>query len=78
MGQKILFEKIHIPGIKSYDVYRENGGYASVEKALKMDPDAITKKQKTLNIFTIILFAISMLLFIVCLYLIYTFFDLYK
>ncbi len=47
MGQKILFEKINIPGIKTYDVYRENGGYASVEKALKMDPDAITEEVKT-------------------------------
>ncbi len=47
MGQKILFEKINIPGIKTYDVYRENGGYSSVEKALKMDPDAITEEVKT-------------------------------
>ena len=47
MGQKILFEKIHIPGIKTYDVYRENGGYASVEKALKMNPDDITEEVKT-------------------------------
>jgi NADH-quinone oxidoreductase subunit F len=47
MGQKILFEKINIPGIKTYDVYRKNGGYSSVEKALKMDPDAITEEVKT-------------------------------
>ncbi len=47
MGQKILFEKINIPGIKTYDVYRENGGYDSVEKALKMDPNAITEEVKT-------------------------------
>jgi NADH-quinone oxidoreductase subunit F len=35
MSQKILLDKINIPGIKTYEVYRQNGGYASVEKALK-------------------------------------------
>ncbi|MBQ0117196.1 MAG: NADH-quinone oxidoreductase subunit NuoF [Flavobacterium sp.] len=48
MGQKILLDKIHIPGIKTYDVYRQNGGYAAVEKALKhMTPDEITEEVKT-------------------------------
>ena len=47
MGRKILLDKINIPGIKTYEVYRRNGGYASVEKALKMDPDAITEEVKT-------------------------------
>lgn len=47
MGRKILLDKINIPGIKTYEVYRQNGGYASVEKALKMDPDAITEEVKT-------------------------------
>ena len=46
MGRKILLDKINIPGIKTYEVYRQNGGYASVEKALKMDPDAITEEVK--------------------------------
>lgn len=47
MGRKILLDKINIPGIKTYEVYRQNGGYASVEKALKMEPDAITEEVKT-------------------------------
>src|SRR6187399_1479653 len=47
MSQKILLDKINIPGIKSYEVYRQNGGYASVEKALKtMTPDAVTEEVK--------------------------------
>ncbi|UYW01229.1 NADH-quinone oxidoreductase subunit NuoF [Flavobacterium agricola] len=47
MGKKILLDKINIPGIKTYQVYRDNGGYAAVEKALTMDPDAITEEVKT-------------------------------
>ncbi len=46
MGRKILLDKINIPGIKTYDVYRENGGYKSVEKALTMQPDDITEEVK--------------------------------
>ena len=46
MGKKILLEKINIPGIKTYEVYRENGGYKSVEKALSMQPDDITEEVK--------------------------------
>jgi NADH-quinone oxidoreductase subunit F len=34
MGGKILLAGIDIPGIREFDVYRANGGYASVEKAL--------------------------------------------
>jgi len=48
MAKKILLDKINIPGIKTYEVYRANGGYASVEKALKtMTPDAVTEEVKT-------------------------------
>src|SRR5690606_2686121 len=47
MSQKILLEKTHIPGNKSYEVYRKNGGYASVEKALKMTPDEVVEEVKT-------------------------------
>src|SRR5574343_1420052 len=47
MGRKILLEKINIPGIKTYEVYRQNGGYASVEKAFKMTPDEVTEEVKT-------------------------------
>ena len=46
MGKKILLDKINIPGIKTYKVYRENGGYKSVEKALTMQPDDITEEVK--------------------------------
>jgi NADH-quinone oxidoreductase subunit F len=35
MSKKLLLDKINVEGIKSFDVYRANGGYASVEKALK-------------------------------------------
>ena len=51
MGKKILLDKINIPGIKTYEVYRQNGGYASVEKALKqMTPDEVTEEVKTSGI----------------------------
>jgi NADH-quinone oxidoreductase subunit F len=47
MGKKLLLQYDHIPGIQSYDVYRKNNGYASVEKALKtMAPDAVTEEVK--------------------------------
>ncbi len=46
MGKKLLLEKIDVPGIKSYEVYRREGGYASVEKALKMTPEAIIEEVK--------------------------------
>ena len=35
MGRKLLLEHINVPGINTFDVYRKQGGYASVEKALK-------------------------------------------
>ncbi|WP_297510135.1 NADH-quinone oxidoreductase subunit NuoF [Flavobacterium sp.] len=47
MGKKLLLDKIDVPGIKSYEVYRREGGYASVEKALKMTPEAIIEEVKT-------------------------------
>lgn len=48
MGKKLLFENIHIPGIETFDVYRKNGGYRSVEKALKtMTPDEVMEEVKT-------------------------------
>ena len=47
MGRKILLEHIDKPNIKSYEVYRACGGYASVEKALKqMNPDAVVEEVK--------------------------------
>jgi len=46
MARKLLLEKAHIEGIRSFDVYRKEGGYAAVEKALKMDPAAIVEEVK--------------------------------
>jgi NADH-quinone oxidoreductase subunit F len=47
MGKKLLLDKADIEGIRYFDVYRKNGGYAAVEKALKqMSPDAVTEEVK--------------------------------
>ncbi len=47
MGRKLLLEHINVPGIASYEVYRQKGGYRSVEKALKsMSPDQILEEVK--------------------------------
>jgi NADH-quinone oxidoreductase subunit F len=47
MSRKLLLDKAHVENIRSYDVYRREGGYRSVEKALKtMSPDAITEEVK--------------------------------
>lgn len=48
MGRKLLLEKAHVEGIRYYDTYRKEGGYRSVEKALKtMSPDDVTEEVKT-------------------------------
>jgi len=47
MGRKLLLDKANVPGIRGYEVYRREGGYASVEKALKtMTPDQVTEEVK--------------------------------
>jgi NADH-quinone oxidoreductase subunit F len=47
MGRKILLDKAHVEGIRHFDVYRREGGYRSVEKALKtMTPDQVTEEVK--------------------------------
>ncbi|SIO19149.1 NADH-quinone oxidoreductase subunit NuoF [Chitinophaga niabensis] len=47
MGRKLLLDKAHIEGIRYYDTYRKNGGYAAAEKALKsMSPDQVTEEVK--------------------------------
>ena len=46
MGKKLLLDKVHIEGIQSYDVYRREGGYASVEKALQMEQAALVEEVK--------------------------------
>jgi NADH-quinone oxidoreductase subunit F len=44
MGMKLLIDKVGIEGIRYFDVYRKNGGYASVEKAFKMTPADIVEE----------------------------------
>ena len=46
-SRKLLLKHDDVPGIHTYDVYRKNGGYASVEKALKtMTPEAVVEEVK--------------------------------
>src|SRR3982751_683740 len=47
MGRQLLLEKIGVEGIRYFDTYRREGGYRSVEKALKtLSPDAVTEEVK--------------------------------
>jgi NADH-quinone oxidoreductase subunit F len=47
MGKKLLIGNVDIPGIETLEVYRQNGGYASVEKALKtMKPEEVGEEVK--------------------------------
>jgi len=47
MGKKLLIQNDKVPGIHTLEVYRQHGGYASVEKALKtMTPEAIVEEVK--------------------------------
>ena len=46
MGRKLLLDKENIEGIRYYDTYRKNGGYAAVEKAFKMSPADIVEEVK--------------------------------
>jgi NADH-quinone oxidoreductase subunit F len=47
MGRKLLLESAHKEGIRGYEVYRREGGYRSVEKALQtMTPDQVTDEVK--------------------------------
>ncbi len=46
MSKKLLLEKAHVQGIRAYEVYRREGGYRSVEKALKMPPAEIVEEVK--------------------------------
>ncbi|MBX2971558.1 MAG: NADH-quinone oxidoreductase subunit NuoF [Flavobacteriales bacterium] len=47
MARKLLFEHIDKPGIRGLEGYRANGGYRSVEKALRtMSPDAVLEEVK--------------------------------
>ncbi len=46
MGRKLLIEKAGIENIVQYDVYRNNGGYAALEKAFKMSPADVVEEVK--------------------------------
>lgn len=46
MGVKLLLKDAHVEGIRYYDTYRKQGGYAAAEKALKMTPEAIVEEVK--------------------------------
>ncbi|WAC11301.1 NADH-quinone oxidoreductase subunit NuoF [Dyadobacter pollutisoli] len=47
MARKILTEHINVPGIETFDVYRKQGGYTAVEKAIKtMTPEAVVEEAK--------------------------------
>jgi NADH-quinone oxidoreductase subunit F len=47
MGRKLLLEKVHVEGIRYYEAYRREGGYASVEKALKdLTPEQVVEEVK--------------------------------
>jgi NADH-quinone oxidoreductase subunit F len=47
MGRKLLLEHDQVAGIRTYEIYRSKGGYASAEKALKeMSPEAVVEEVK--------------------------------
>ena len=46
MSKKLLLDKINVPGIKTFEVYRREGGYQSVEKAFKMQTNDIVEEVK--------------------------------
>ncbi|MFT4203764.1 MAG: NADH-quinone oxidoreductase subunit NuoF [Chitinophagaceae bacterium] len=43
---KLLLNNDKLEGIRYYETYRRNGGYLSVEKALKMTPDEVVEEVK--------------------------------
>ena len=46
MSKKLLLDKINVPGIETLNVFRANGGYVSLEKAIKMQPNDIVEEVK--------------------------------
>jgi NADH-quinone oxidoreductase subunit F len=45
MGRRLLLEHDNVPGIETFEVYRTQGGYRSVEKALKsMSPEQVVEE----------------------------------
>ncbi|SHI69830.1 NADH-quinone oxidoreductase subunit F [Cruoricaptor ignavus] len=47
MSRKLLLKNAHIEGIRFFEAYRKNGGYAAVEKALRMTPEELVEQVKT-------------------------------
>src|ERR1700748_1378659 len=46
MARKLLLEHKNVPGMNTFDVYRQKGGYAAVEKTLKLTPEEIVEEVK--------------------------------
>lgn len=46
MGKQLLLENINTPGIDTMAGYRAQGGYSSLQKALKMKPEEIVEEVK--------------------------------
>lgn len=46
MSKKLLLDKVLVEGIRNFDVYRREGGYQSLEKALRMSPEAVLEEVK--------------------------------
>jgi NADH-quinone oxidoreductase subunit F len=46
MSRKLLLEKASVENIRYYDTYRKQGGYAALEKAMKMAPNDIVDEVK--------------------------------
>ena len=46
MATKLLLDKAGVEGIRSFEVYKREGGYRSVEKALKMSQADIVDEVK--------------------------------
>src|SRR5256885_3355017 len=44
--RRLLLDKAEVEGIRTYEVYRREGGYRSVEKAFKMSPDDVVEEVK--------------------------------
>ncbi|MDE3214107.1 MAG: NADH-quinone oxidoreductase subunit NuoF [Bacteroidota bacterium] len=46
MAKKLLLDKAHIEGIRHYEAYRREGGYTTLEKALKIPPGDLVEEVK--------------------------------
>src|SRR3546814_12180031 len=47
MARKLLLTHIDVPGIETFEVYRQKGGYRAVEKALKtLTPEEVVEEVK--------------------------------